>query len=122
MTTRRVAFGRHCSLQQRMPDPDRTDEDVAGDEPGPDLRRRLSEHANLKVNVSIPEWKNILVGLGGEAQSDMWGDFDDRSHQGRRELFCEPFAGTNGKGSLKRGDVQMAGMRTDLTVRTSRVS
>jgi len=65
-----------------MSDPDRTDEDVAGDEPGPQLRRGRSEHANLKVNMSIPEWKRILVGLRREAQSDMWRDFDDRSHQG----------------------------------------
>ena len=97
-----------------MPDPDRTDEGVAEQEPGPHLRRAdVSEHANLKVDLSIPEWKSILVGLGREAQADMWRGFGDRSHQGRGELFCEPFAGANGKGSLKRGDVQMAGMRTE---------
>ena len=113
MTARRVAFGRHCALQQWMADPGRTDEDVAGDEPGPHLGRGRSEHPNLEVNVSIPEWKSILVGLGREAQSDMWRDFGDRGHQGCAEPFYEPFAGANGKGSLKRGDVQMAGMRTE---------
>ena len=90
MTARRVAFGRHLPSQQRMSDPDRTDEGVAEQEPGPHLRRGRSEHPNLKVNVSIPEWKSILVWLGREAQSDMGRDVGDRGDQGGAEKGYEP--------------------------------
>ncbi len=96
-----------------MSDPDRADEGVAEQEPGPHLRRGRSEHPDLKVDLSIPEWKSILVGLGREAQADMWRGCGDRGHQGCGEPFDEPFAGANGEGSLERGDVQMAGMRTE---------
>ena len=54
-----------------------------------------------------------LSGLGAKRSRTFGATSVTAATKGCAEPFYEPFAGANGKGSLKRGDVQMAGMRTE---------
>ena len=73
-----------------MPDPNRADESVAEEGLGAHLRREGSEHANLEIDLPLPERKRILVGLGREAQADLRRGLGDGRHQGRGETSMNP--------------------------------